>query len=238
MWKKLFGRDRGEPDPGIPDFGFPPVDETLMIFLQRMYSDHGATARRVGNWIVVDGGAVLARAAVFNERAEPGKCVFQADFVAVTQGVTPIIESFAGFGKDRHEALLFACKGFQDSSFHPIFNAILKRECTHVDVEHWVIGGVKRKVTMGMLRVVGAFPAAASPMVVEAVEDGLKNHDLPAGTHAVRLFYSHNADSPPVVEFLIDGEPVTGIQDGLRQHDWPGGTDFYSVRLFLIVEDV
>lgn len=230
----VLGRHRLPP---LPDCNYPEVDETLMRFLAAMYEGHGASTVRVNNWIGVDGGRILTRAAYFNLVKHPNNLVLQVDFVTVFESKHHIIESFAGIGRDLPSALQDAEKGFLDCSFHALFSALLGHPCGHTEVEHWNIAGCSRRVTMGMMRTRGQFPVEQWPGVFAGLRTFIETYDLPSGLHWLRCFYSHVPGQPPTVEVLLDNMAMDVLQDQYRALPWPSSEEFYATRLFMIIQD-
>ena len=222
----------------IPDFGYPPVDDELMNFLAGMYSGHGAAATRIGNWILVDDGKLLTRASHFDHKDAPGSRILQADFVTVSAAGNHIVESFAGIGFDLATAIEDACRGFQDSSFHAIFSTLLDRECTHIEREEWMIAGLKRMVTLGLIRMRGEFPDDSWPALFDSTKTLIEDCDLPSGLHCFRIFYCHMPSGKPTIEVLIDNQEVTALQEQIGALKWPCSADSYSIRLFFMVQDL
>lgn len=224
--------------PSLPDFNYPAVDAKLMKFLVGMYEGHGAPAIRADNWVMVDTGALLTRACCYNLRQHPGTLILQVDFVTLAcPSGHHIIESFAGIGADKGLAIQDACKGFQDCSFHPLFAALLGRECSHCEVESWTIGGLKRRVTMGLLRTRGHFQHENWPGHFAEIQKILESHALPSGLHWIRVFYCHSPSAEPTTEVLVDNDIEEALQAAVGRLDWPKAAEFYSVRLFMVIQD-
>jgi hypothetical protein len=177
------GRHRLPPVAVPPEFDYPTPDETLMEFLEGMFTGHGAHAFRSGAWVVVDGGRLYVRAAHFDARQHPNNLVLQTDFVCVTSEGQHIIESFAGIGPDVRSALADACKSFQESSFHVLFVTLLDHPCEHVEREIWSIGGLERTMTFGGLRIRGELRLDLWPPVFEGMRQQIETFSMPSGLH-------------------------------------------------------
>jgi hypothetical protein len=220
----------------FPDFGYAPVDDTLMNYLAGMYEGHGARAFRFGNWVIVDDGKLLTRAACCDVKSKGDNLIVQIDFVTMHAG-RHIVESFAGIGSDKLSALKDACASFQDSTFHALLNALLAHPCTHCDVESWGIRGVPRKVTLGLLRVRGNLPMENWPQTFDALRALIQEQEIPPGLHWLRCYYSHLPGNEPTVEALLDNEPLEALYLGCASLPWPSSDQFYSARIFMVLQD-
>lgn len=228
---------RGKHRIEISDFGYDAPDDWLMDFLADMYRAHGVIANRYGNWIFVDAAKLFTRASWFRCNPSSDNVVIQADFVTVTHGGEHVVESFAGMGPDLTTALKDACKSFQDSSFHVLFTTLLDRPCEHVDRQVWTIGGQPRNVTFGWLRMRGALPEEQWPSVFEGIQRQVEGIQLAPGRHWVRYFYCHLPSDAPTTEVLIDNETHDELQGKMTELPWPETDEFYSARLFFMIED-
>lgn len=231
------GEHRLSPIPAPPDFEYPQPGERLMDFLVGMYRGHGAIASRVGNWVCVDGGSLFTRAAHFDHRQHPGGYILQADFVTLAAGGHHIVESFGGIGTDFTTALEDACKSFQDATFHALFVTLLGHPCEHVERERWLVAERPRIMTFGWLRMRGPFPIEDWPPMFERFRKHMEALPLTSGLHWGRYYYGHLPSSEPVTEVLIDNEPHKELQSELANSSWPASDEFYSGRLFFVIQD-
>lgn len=231
------GRHRLPPVEVPPDFDYPAPDDSLMTFVADMFTAHGAHAFRSGAWIVIDGGQLFVRVSHCDHRQHQDSLILQTDFVCITSSGQHIVESFAGIGSDVRSALMDACKGFQDSSFHVLFVTCLERPCEHVDRESWTIGGSSRALTFGWLLTLGQPPLDLWPPVFAAMRSQFESMQLSAGLHCVRYFYAHIPGESPIVEVLVDSEPCEALVSAALKLPWPTSDAFYSVRLFFTIQD-
>ena len=235
----LTGR-RKRPHPATPATqnrpSFPPPDPQLNSFLKDLFLGHGGTASIDGDWVVIDGGKLRARASHCNHRETADHYQLQMDVVVAVSPEQHIVESFAGIGANRAAALKDACRAFADCTFHALISAFLQRKCDHVDEEIWDIAGAKRRVTMGMLSSRGKVPASDWPAAFKHMEAQIKTSELPAGPHWIRFFYA-NIVSAPMIEVLLDNKPWPAAQTRALSIPWPQSREFYSARLFFVVQD-
>src|SRR5262249_55783631 len=143
-----------------------------------------------------------------------------------------VIESFAGVGQTREQALADALQNFAANSFHVILAAFLERDDAQVSKEEWSMGGRKRSVTVGNVGIRGKPPVQGAQLVgwFKLFEEKLKSEQLAPGTHWVRLYYAQLRGKAIACEVLLDNEMWEEMQADMAAIDWPAGQDFYSVR--------
>jgi hypothetical protein len=217
---------------------YPRPDPQLMQFLLALYQAHNCVASWQGDWIKIDNGRLFTRAASFKENQHSDLTVLQADFLTVTSAGHHILESFAGWGQDAPAALRDVCQSFVDSSFHAILAALLGQLSEQADTLQWGIRGIPRLLTFGSLRLRGDFPMDSWPTLFEVIESEMKRSDVQKGLHWVRYFYSYLPGKAPVIEVLLDNEPWGAMQEQVASFPWPVTQEFYSARLFVIIQDV
>lgn len=219
------------------DLNYPQPDPELMEFLVKIYTQHGAVARRMGNWVSVDNGRIFTRAAHFNHRQHPHNLVLQTDFITVTQTGQCIVESFAGIGVDVSSAVLETCMSFMDSTFHALFISLLGRSCEHVERENWLIAEQPRIMTFGFLRIRGDFPLDHWTTLFEKIKEQMEATPLSRGLHWGRYFYSNIPGDQPIVEVLMDNEMHEELREQAAILPWPKTEEFYSARVFFVIQD-
>lgn len=222
----------------LSDLGCPPVNAKLMEFLADMYESHGASACRVENWVAVGDAILLTRGSTHEFSRPRDSIVLRVDFVTLYQGRL-IIEAFAGVGKSHTEALEDACRSFQDCTFHALFSTLLgKPPCQHADTDVWTIDGWPRRVTLGLMRYRGSFPCEQWEALFSGIQLFIENAGIERGLHWIRLFYSRAPHAETTVEALLDNEPDEKLEAGLGGLPWPEAEAFYSVRLFMVIQDM
>ena len=233
----ILGRHRLPKIEAPSDFDYPTPDPILTEFLVGMYRDHGASVKVVGNWVCVDRGRLFTRASFFYHSQNQENHCLQIDFITITSSGQHISESFAGIGPNTIEALKDACKSYQDSTFHVLFATLLERQCEHVEKDIWRIGGKSRQMTFGLLRMRGQLPLDEWPPVFQGIQRQVEGLDLGPGLHWARYFYCHLPSENPTIEVLIDNCPHERLQSLVPELPWPKTTDFYTARLFFVIQD-
>lgn len=147
-----------------------------------------------------------------------------------------LLESFAGIGGDRGEALGDAFRAFAQGALHVILSAFFAGGGDgQVTREQWIIAGTPRLVTLGNVMFRGrqqVDPLAWFPQF----EAALKASALPEGTHWLRLYLARQGSGAMTSEALLDNEIWPDMQQAMAHFAWPAAGDFYSIRLFLVVQ--
>ncbi|HZO89803.1 MAG TPA: DUF6348 family protein [Chthonomonadaceae bacterium] len=148
-----------------------------------------------------------------------------------------IIESFSGVGETREKAVSDAFDNFALNSFHVLLAAFLDPNDDHVSEEEWIIGGEKRRVTLGNIGVRGKPPVSGEQLGgwFEPFEQKIKEKSLGPETYWMRLYYGQRQGKTMACEVLLDNTVWEEMQTAIAALDWPPGEEFYSVRLFLVI---
>src|SRR6186713_2024112 len=94
----------------------PPID--LLDFLQKLFAGHGVAATIDGDWVKLDKPFTRCLARVVNEMPHATAIVIQLDVLVFIGFGQLVVESFAGVGKTRDEAIAEALKAFATGSLH------------------------------------------------------------------------------------------------------------------------
>src|SRR6266540_2237247 len=149
-----------------------------------------------------------------------------------------IVESFAGLGETREKAVADALHNFTANSFHVLLAAFFRSDDQQVSQEAWVVGGRTSRVTIGNVGVRGKPPVQGDQLVgwFKRFEEKLKEKHLRPGTHWVRLYYGQMQGRPMAFEVLLNNDVWEEMQSEMAAVDWPSGEEFYSVRVFLVIQ--
>ncbi|WP_145173904.1 DUF6348 family protein [Gimesia aquarii] len=71
------------------------------------------------------------------------------------------------------------------------------------------------------------------PIVKRTIEAS----DLSSGTHWFRCYYAQFDNKPSAIEVLLDNNDWVPIIETISDIDWPASNDFYSVRVFAVIQD-
>ena len=240
LFDKLFGKrgtSAAAPPVPTPATNKPLADPAVNQLICEMFQAHGANADVAGAWVIVERGKLKCQAVHFSHQQRPNSFHLQMDVIVIIEKNRVIVESFAGIGTDLQSALTEAASNFSITVFHAILSALLDIPCDHADRETWNINGTSRQITMGMLGMRGEMPREDWPEAFQAIENHVSLSNLSPGLHWVRYFYCHIPGQAPVYEVLLDNETWMPLQTQAAQIPWPKSDDFYTVRLFFIVQD-
>ncbi|HEX7900351.1 MAG TPA: DUF6348 family protein [Planctomycetota bacterium] len=174
-----------------------------------------------------------------NEQTGQDLSSVQLDTFFVPGPGQEIVESFGGFGATRNEAIDDAFENFVAGTLHVLLAAFFPDLPTdQADIEEWIVGGTKKRVVVGNFTTRGQLPALREfiPAINRLLENEVKARVLSKGTHWIRL-YQARGPTTNINEVLLNNEPDPGLQAAIGLMPWPASTSFYSVRLFLVVQD-
>jgi hypothetical protein len=206
--------------------------------LLELFQAHDIEAVPQDGWIAFPGSTMRANASIVRETKQHGGMSVQLDVrLEIAPGRT-LIESFAGLGETLEKAVADALHNFTANSFHVFLAAFFRPNDPQVTQEEWVIGGRTSRVTIGNMGIRGKLPAHSEhlPGFFKRLEDKLKASPLRPGTHWVRLYYGQMGRKALACEVLLDNGEWEEVQWELAAFDWPAGDEFYSVRVFLVIE--
>jgi hypothetical protein len=225
--KKLFGffRKKSEPE----------TSEGLTLVLGKLFNEHGLACLLKDGWIVGATIGFAAQARLFWSTRTPAHSVVQLDVEVRLPSGECILESCAGFSSTPEATVQDALRNLVDSSFHAIYSAISKQECSHCFREDWAIGGHLRPVILGPE--ISRRGSEQRPDInwFGSMEPEIRRLELSDQVHWIRLYHAHFPGKQSVDEALLDNDPHQGLQSALRQLDWPCPEKFYSFRIFLII---
>jgi len=219
----------------LHDSGFTPDINTIIEHLLR---EHHVEASTDGEWVVCSRSQVKLRGAIAGVYDYETAFSLQLDiYVQICIGRV-VIESFAGMGESKEEAISDALNNFTQNSFHVILTAFCAAPEQAIQQKNWTIGRKPRQVTIGNIGVRGQYPE----QVISHTEwfrrfsDLICEKWLDEGTHWVRLYYAQLDGKPQACEVLLDNAPWTRLQSEMSVYRWPRGQGFYSVRVFLVIQ--
>lgn len=207
--------------------------------LLELFRAHGVACVAQEEWIAFPDHGTRADTAIFKETQQPTGMSVQLDVRLEIDPDRTIVESFAGIGKTRREAVASAMQNFIANTFHVLLAAFFKPGDEHVTKEEWSIGGKTRQVTIGNVGIRGTPPVQGEQLVAwfKQFEENLKCYELANGTHWVRLYYGQIDHKALACEVLLDNNVWEEMQTEMAAIDWPSGRDYYSVRVFLVIKD-
>ncbi len=229
---RLHGKT-AEPGKGV-ELPMAQINQLLLALFQA----HGVEAILQDEWIIFPGLSLRANASIVKETKHPAWLSIQLDVrLEIAPGRT-IVESFAGLGETREKALADALHNFTANSFHVLLAAFFRSGDQQVSQEEWLVSGRMSRVTIGNVGIRGKPPVQGEQLVgwFKHFEDKLKETGLRPGTHWIRLYYGQSEGKALACEVLLDNAVWEEMQSEMAALAWPAGQEFYSVRVFLVLQ--
>ncbi|MBG8552238.1 DUF6348 family protein [Hymenobacter guriensis] len=159
--------------------------------------------------------------------------------VQITLGNRTIIECFGDIGETLEAATQNNLRNFAHNSLHVLINALQdKDEDEQISIERWQIGTQRWKVysgNYGIKSTVGKSVPIPENLYVR-IESIIQSLSLKEDYHWFRFFISCSNKQISNIEFLVDNEVYPEAQQELATLDWYITPDFYSIRLFMILQ--
>jgi Family of unknown function (DUF6348) len=210
------------------------INETLL----ELFRAHGVEAAPQDDWVALSGRKMRATASVVKETKQQASMSVQLDVRLEIAPRRIIVESFAGLGETREKAVADALQNFIANSFHVLLAAFFVSRDEHVSQEEWTIAGRRSRVIIGNAGIRGKPPVQGEPLVgwFKRFEEKLKEQQFRPGTHWVRLYYAQMQGKAIACEVLRNNDVWNEMQSEMTRTDWPPGEEFYSLRIFLVIQ--
>lgn len=210
------------------------VNEPLL----QLFRAHGVEADPEGDWVAFPGRAIRASAAVVREMPQTSATTVQLDVRLEIAPRRTIIESFAGIGQGRDQAVANALQNFAANSFHVLLAAFFQPDDVQASREEWTVRGRPALAIMGCLGVRGRPPVPPDELGgwFPRLRAKLEEQPLRPGTHWVRAYYAQMQGRRTACEALLDNVVWVEMQEELAGFPWPAGEAFYGARLFLVLQ--
>jgi hypothetical protein len=210
------------------------VNESLL----ELFRAHGVEAVLLEEWVVFPGRNMRASASIVREIKQQAAMSVQLDVWFEIAPRRTIVESFAGLGETLERAVADAIHNFTANSLHVFLTAFFRSDDQQVSQEEWVVGGRTSRVTIGNVGIRGKPPVQGEELVgwFKRFEEKLKENQLRPGTHWVRLYYGQMQGRPMACEVLLNNDVWEEMQSEMAAVAWPVGEEFYSVRVFLVIQ--
>jgi hypothetical protein len=217
-------------------------DSIVTPILKKLLERHGVptTETDTGYWLVAGNGISMAGAVVKEYPSPKGTANIQLDFYLVLEDGRLLIESVGGLGATKSDAVKDGIHNFTGGSFHVLLSVFFNANADdQTEVENWNIAGKQRRVIIGGMnvRTFSDAPFDAPTHWFPIVQRAIENTDLPSGTHWFRCYYAQFHNKPTAVEVLLDNNDWQPIIETMSGIDWPASDDFYSVRVFAVIQD-
>ncbi len=211
--------------------------EEINQYLKELFEAHGIIAKSQGNWLAFNEAGVKVNGEIFERPVQKHGLTIQLD-IRVQIGDRTLIESFAGVGKEKEEAVQDALQNFITNSLHVITAAFFDPHDKQVTRETWIISGQERTVIIGDVGTRGKVPSEKSLHTAwfKHLEKLIKNANLSEDIHWIRMYYAQMKNQQLACEVRLDNMTWEQIQEEMAAYDWPKSQDFFSLRLFMIIQ--
>ena len=216
-------------------------DAALNDILHKLLESHGVSASVHSDWIETSTGHKLAASVVREMPSPEGTVNLQLDFYVNLPDERLLIESFAGLGTSRDEAIKDGFRNYVSNSFHVILSLISDVANTdQVENEEWTINGRKRNVVIGGMGIRRFTDAEFNPPTewFSAVQKQVELLPLDEHCHWIRCYYAQMDGESMATEALLDNEKSSILVDTMKQFEWPIDSEFYGLRIFLVVQEI
>lgn len=215
-------------------------DVGLNDILRKLLESHGVSASVHSDWVETSNGYKLAVGVVREIPSPEGTVNLQVDFYVDLPDGRLLIESFAGVGESKEAAIKDAFQNYVSNSFHVILSAITDVTNTNqVETEEWTINGRNRTVVIGGMGIRRFTKAEFHPPTewFSVVQQEIERFPLDERCHWIRCYYAQMGGKPMAIEALLDNEDSAELIDTMKRIEWPSDPDFYSLRVFLLVQE-
>jgi len=216
-------------------------DAALNEILLKLLESHGVSAAVQSDWIETSTGYKLAASVVREMPSRKGTVNLQLDFYVALPDGRLLIESFAGLGTSRAEAIKDGVQNYVSNSFHAILSSVSDvADSDQVEIEEWEIDGRKRKVVVGGMGIRRFTDAEFNPPTgwFATVQKQIEQLPLDQRCHWIRCYYAQMEGKPMAIEALLDNEESAILVDTMKQIEWPIDSEFYGLRVFLVVQEI
>lgn len=209
----------------------------LTAFLHEAFREHGVDAALEDGFVGFPATGMTASAAVASEQVYESHATVQLDVRFDLGPGRALLESCAGIGADLPAALADAQQSFLRNSFHVLLGAFCGVLGDQVTEERWALQGGEARVVLGNLTGRGAPPGGRLPHAwFHLVEAALREAPLSVRTHWLRVYCARTPSGDHTTEVLLDNQPWPHLAERLAAWEWPVGEEFYSARLFLVLD--
>ncbi|WP_417387894.1 DUF6348 family protein [Gimesia sp.] len=214
-------------------------DSTINPIILELMKQHEIEAQIDDGWVVVADRPSICGAVVTKTRPTPDVISIQIDIYFKIAPDRILVESFGGLGTTLEEAVADGINNFAVNSLHVLLSAFYEKNDRQAVIEQWTINGIPRRVTIGHIGMRGNVPDSGegSPEWFLDLEKNIKKSSLQAGTHWVRCYYAQMENQSVSLEILRDNQHWKAIQTEMEKTNWPKADDFFSVRVFLVIQD-
>jgi hypothetical protein len=206
-------------------------------YIAELFVNHNINCTTTENIIIFNKEQISIETYCFDRNSSEGLTVLQLDLY-IDYGISPILESFAGLGKDFESAIFDAFENFKTNSFHTILSAFFTSNFDkEINKYSWNINGRDFEIFSSNIGIRGKQPYKLSSEWLNQFETEVQKLKLDEGTHWIRLFFAQQGNQTRVCEVLLDNENFIPLQKKAEEFAWQKQEDFYSIRVFMILKN-
>lgn len=205
-------------------------------YIAELFANHKIICTISENKIVFKTEQISIETYLFDRNSTEEFAVLQLD-VYIFYGINPILESFAGIGKDFETALIDAFENFKSNSFHTILSAFFTSKFDQeINKYNWKIDGKDFEIVSSNIGIRGKLNQELSTEWFDQFETEVQKLKLVEGTHWIRLYFAQKDNQTSVCEVLLNNECYVPLQQKAENFEWQIQDDFYAVRVFMILK--
>jgi hypothetical protein len=216
------------------------LSNDILDMLERAVATHGLPIARHPHHLSVDNDRLLLKAGAMLQPSPHGRTVItlQLQAHAVELRGKPVVETFAGAGSSRDEAVADAFGKLVTGSLHTLLEALTSHRCTEGqdNIARWARKDSAWQVFSGPtlaqhhdgLTLGDAYPAFLAALSRRFLEMA------PPGPHWIRVFVACYNGQLQGSDVLLDNEPWEDAERLLRAQPWATTQGFQSMRQFLL----
>ena len=217
-----------------------PLSNDILDMLERAVAAHGLPLVRHPQHLSVDGDRLLLKAGAMPQVAPHGRTVMTLQLQAHAAELRgqPVVETFAGAGNGRDEAVADAFAKCETGSLHTLLEALTSHSCAQgqSSIARWgrkdaawdVYSGPTLAQHHGGLTLSDAYPAFLAGLSRRFLEKA------PPGPHWIRVFVACYNGQLQSSDVLLDNQPWDEGQRLLRAQPWATTQALQSIRQFLL----
>lgn len=216
-------------------------DANLNSILLKLLKSHGVSASVHFDWIETSTGHKLAASVVRQFPSPTGTVNLQLDFYVSLPDGRLLIESFAGLGTSKQDAIKDGLHNYVSNSFHVILSSIFEVANTdQVETQEWTVNQRQRNVVIGGMGIRRFTDSEFSPPTewFSTVQKQIERLPLDDRCHWIRCYYAQMDGRPMAIEALLDNEESPILSNTMKKIAWPADSEFYSLRIFLMVQEI
>lgn len=212
-------------------------ESKALDFIALLFENHGITCLRDGDELVFEKQQINIQLQFFERESKIS--LIQLD-VKINYGIgEDIVESLVGIDDSFEIACQKAVDHFATNCFHVILAAFFTPKFDdQITKYNYTVKNKKYEIIAGSIFKRGYLEDEDNSYDwFEQFKKLIKNQELDTGFHWVRLFYSQVNFETTVCEVLLDNEYWIPIQTLTETFNFPSQEDFYSFRLFMIINN-